>query len=144
MKGDEVLLQNTRGPPPLSERPTAIKTQSGERSQSRRRRNPLHRSNQTTSSSHPRTRDRHDHSRRKTKEFVCVQDLYKLVQKRVEEVRMLHHGKLRAIATDAFNSLVSKGLLEYEFSKKFTFRPSTVTPVIAIPFNTSANIRIRW
>ena len=53
--------------------------------------------------SHPRTRDQHDHSWRKTEEFIRVQDLEKFVQKQVEEVRIPHHDKLRAIASDASN-----------------------------------------
>ena len=44
---------------------------------------PSKRHDDGSSSSHLYTRDQHDHTRRKTEEFVCVQDLDKLIQKRV-------------------------------------------------------------
>ena len=64
-------------------------------------------------------KDKQDHSWRKTEEFIRVQDLDKLMQKRGKEARMLHQGRLRAIAPDTSNSPFSKGILEYEFFKKF-------------------------
>jgi len=107
----------------MPEGPTVIEAPSGEHSQSQRRRittslTPSERSDGGSSSFRPRTRDQHDHSRRKV-EFFRVQDLDELVHKRVEEVRMPHHGKLKTIAANAYNSPFSKGILGCEFLKKF-------------------------
>ena len=44
--------------------------------------------------------------------------------KQVEEARMPHHGRLRAITTDASNSPFSEGILECEFPKKYTIPTS--------------------
>ena len=97
---------------------------SGEQSRSQRRCRadspaPLEQSDDGSSSHHPRSKDRYYHSRRKAEEFIHVQDLDKLVRKRVEEVRMPYHGRLRAIAPDASNSPLSEDILENEFLKKF-------------------------
>ena len=83
-----------------------------------------------SSSPHPRTKDHHDHSPR-IEESVRIQDLDKLVLKRIEEARMSHHDRLRAITTNASNSLFSKGILEYKFPKKFMIRPLITTSVRA-------------
>ena len=64
-------------------------------------------------------KNRPDQSRRRTKAFINVQDLDKLVQERVEEASMPHHYKFRAIAIDASNSPLFQAILEYEFPKKF-------------------------
>ena len=64
------------------------------------------------------TRDQRDHCRRKVEEFVRVQDLNKLVHERVEEARVSHQGKLKAITIDASNPLFSEDILGCEFSKK--------------------------
>jgi len=81
---------------------------------------PSERSDDRSSLSHFHTRDQHDQTQRKVEKFVCVQDLEKLVQKRVKKVRILHHGRLKAIITVASNSPFSEDILEYEFIKKFT------------------------
>ena len=88
-----------------------------ERSHRRRRRRttfptPLEQSDDGSSSLHPRMKDQPDYSRRKTEKFIHVQDLDKLVQKRVEEASMSHHCRFNVIATDASNSPFSDDILE--------------------------------
>jgi len=119
-----MTLQNTRRSLPSSEKPTDTKTTSGKQFQSQRRHRatsptPSELSDEKSSSSHPRMKDRHDHSRRKTEEFIRIQDLDKFVQKQVKGARMPYYGRLRAIASDAFSSPFSKGIPEYKFPKKF-------------------------
>jgi len=64
----------------MPERPTATEATSGEQSQSRRHHRaasstPSEQSYDGSSSPHPHTKDRLDHSRRKTEKFIRVQDL---------------------------------------------------------------------
>ena len=81
-----IALQSTQGSPPLPEGPTDTETQDGKYTQSQRHRRtifpiPSEQTDSGSDSSHLRTRCHHDHTRRKTEEFVCVQDINKLIQK---------------------------------------------------------------
>ena len=120
-----MALQNTQGSPSLPDVPTNMETQDGEHSQSQRHRRtafltPSEQSDSGSDLSHLRTKDQRDHTRRKTAEFVYVQDLDKLIQKRVKEVRVPHYEKLRAVTIDASNSPFYRRILGCEFPKNFT------------------------
>ena len=65
--------------------------------------------------SHLHTRDRHDHSQRKTEEFVYVQDLDKITQKLVEEAGVPHYDRLRVVTIGASSSPFFESILGCDF-----------------------------
>ena len=144
-----MALQKHQGPPPLLVRPIATETQVEEHSQSHRHHrttspDPLEQSDGGSSSSHPHTREQHDQTQRKIEELVCIQDLNKFIQERVEEAKMQHHDRLRAITIDTSNSPFSESIFECEFLKKFTIPTFDCYSGQSDPIHISVSIRTRW
>jgi len=116
-------LQNTRGPPPSPERPTAMEVASGEQSQSRRHCRatfPLHRGNSMTSQVCLIRAQRIDmiilrgRSRSSSVPKILT-SLYKSESKK----RGCYIMADSEPSSSTSNSTFSEGILEYEFPKKF-------------------------
>jgi len=91
-------------------------------------------------------KDRHDLSRRKRihPRPRSGQACTKASKRSWYAIPLQIQSRFRAVTTDAFKSLFSEDILEYEFLKKFMILTMVATSVRAIRFNISAYIRIRW
>ena len=143
-----MALRNTQRLPPLSDGTTDMETQDDDTPKARgdAEQPPLlFRSDPTAGQIHLiHMRDQHDHTWRKIEKFICVQDLNKLIQKRVEEAWYSIMADLEPLPSILPTPPSLRTYWSVNFQKNLRLRPLITTLISMIQFNISVSIRIRW